>query len=746
MTKAHAGITTVMFILLVTRANGLALACPGGEDGEPVFGLCSGHGQEPARGADWPLGSEFSHLISVGASNYDSDCNPWLTEDERELFFIRYSGQYGPADAGHMGSWDIYHCDWDTLNSSWGPSTNLGPNVNCPGPDRRPTTTVTGDTLLFCRSNSIYYSIRNGGEFGPTIQLFAGSDPCLSQDAHSLYFVRDKDIWIADRGLSGAIDDWVDHRELEGPINTGASEVRPFISRDDSLLIFSDFGGPRSGGYGDADLWVSEWTGGAWGEPANVGPPVNVDRPACTGWLSADAERLYAASEASEGSRGCEDIWIAHRDSTPEPVFISPSSGTWSKLGELAGAWHVYDLTVDADGVLYAATSPEGKVFRSIDQGLSWLPTADLPDVRIAYSLLATADGALFTGTYPNGDVLFTTDGGDTWQATGDIPGATAVRALLQTGSGRILAGTSPTCQVYELDAESLSWTQRGVTDGIQNSVTVLYEAQGGVLFAGGWGTPNVSPNGGQSWIPFCEEYGMASVEAFLEPSDGKLWMTGWTHDDGGFVAWSENLGMDWTTATRVTVDTLLSVRVYDIVETLAGGLMVGFQPGPDQVAALSDDGGLSWSPEGSLDGAHEILRFLKLDNGTIFAATTPNGDIFRWTPEGAGVGDPDAPDEEGPAQIGVAAVTAGRPNPFRSTTTIHYQLPDREMIDLSIVDCQGRRVCKLAGGLAAAGRHEARWTATDAAGGPVQSGIYFARLKAGESVTFQRLVLLRSP
>jgi photosystem II stability/assembly factor-like uncharacterized protein len=693
-----------------------------------------------APAAAWDPGGQFSHLISVESNNYDSDCNPWLTADETELFFIRYSGQYGPADDEYQGSWDIYHAYWDPVTQTWGPASNLGPNVNTDQAERRPTTTATGDTLFFSRSGSIYVSIRTDGEFGPATFVFQGSDPCLSSDGQHLYYVRSKDIWVADRGPSQAVDDWINHRPVGPPVNTtDYAEVRPYISRDDSLLFFSDFGGPRPGGYGGGDLWVSRWTGSGWGEPENVGPPINVDRPACTPFYTADGKRLLTASESFEGSRGCEDVWIAYLDSLPQPELVSPPAGTWTKLGELPGAWNVYDLAEDADGVLYAATSPGARVFRSTDDGLSWETTAALPGAEIAYSLLVASDGSLYVGTYPNGDVFRSTDRGQTWQPTANLPAATAVRALLETHDGRILAGTSPICRIYATTDAGATWVPLGPTQGMENSVTVLFEDSHHVLYAGGWGPhPNLSTDGGTTWQPFFSFHSIGSVESFMEDSDGVLWMTGWGHDEGGFVAYSTGPG-SWTWCSPIQVDSVLAVRVYDIVETPQGDLLAGFQPGPARVCVRTSDGGTTWVTEGSLGGAHEILRFLRRSDGTILAATTPNGDIFRWTP-GASES-PESP--RSPELVGVAGLCGVSPNPSPGRVSIRYQLPRAMACELEVLDARGRRIRRLAQGYVDGGIHRIAWDGTDAAGRRVANGFYFVRLRAGGTTSYEKFLLL---
>ncbi len=104
----------------------------------------------------WDPGGTFSPLMSLGASNYDSDCEVWLTDDESEVFFVRMTGENGPPDSLHQGGWDIYHSRLDSASGLWSEAVNLGTNVNTESTERRPTTTADGDTLFFSRSAHIW--------------------------------------------------------------------------------------------------------------------------------------------------------------------------------------------------------------------------------------------------------------------------------------------------------------------------------------------------------------------------------------------------------------------------------------------------------------------------------------------------------------------------------------------------------------------------------------------------------------
>ena len=83
-------------------------------------------------------------------------------------------------------------------------------------------------------------------------------------------------------------------------------------------------------------------------------------------------------------------------------------------------------------------------------------------------------------------------------------------------------------------------------------------------------------------------------------------------------------------------------------------------------------------------------------------------------------------------------------PNPFNPTTTIHFDLPARTDVRLSVYEISGRRVATLASGSMEAGSHQIVWTGRDDHGRPVSSGVYFYRLEAGEKALTKKMVLLK--
>ncbi|MEE9552979.1 MAG: lamin tail domain-containing protein [candidate division Zixibacteria bacterium] len=78
-------------------------------------------------------------------------------------------------------------------------------------------------------------------------------------------------------------------------------------------------------------------------------------------------------------------------------------------------------------------------------------------------------------------------------------------------------------------------------------------------------------------------------------------------------------------------------------------------------------------------------------------------------------------------------------PNPFNSTTTIDFGLMKSSDITISIYNLLGQQIITINEGVKEAGDHSITWDASD-----FPSGVYFARLEAGERSENVKMVLLK--
>ena len=98
----------------------------------------------------------------------------------------------------------------------------------------------------------------------------------LTKDGQKLFFTSESengigglDIYVSRKNPDGS---WSAPENLGAPINTEYDEDAPFLSDDEQTLYFSSKGHP---GFGEYDIFKSQWTGTRWSEPINLGMPIN---------------------------------------------------------------------------------------------------------------------------------------------------------------------------------------------------------------------------------------------------------------------------------------------------------------------------------------------------------------------------------------------------------------------------------------------------------------------------------------
>ncbi|MCC6475786.1 T9SS type A sorting domain-containing protein [bacterium] len=95
----------------------------------------------------------------------------------------------------------------------------------------------------------------------------------------------------------------------------------------------------------------------------------------------------------------------------------------------------------------------------------------------------------------------------------------------------------------------------------------------------------------------------------------------------------------------------------------------------------------------------------------------------------------------EVPTQFGLAPAY---PNPFNSTTSIKFMLPEAADLSLRVFNVLGQEVATLVNGHFNAGIHVVHWDATSESNTALPSGVFFARLEANGRTDIQKLVLMK--
>ena len=83
-------------------------------------------------------------------------------------------------------------------------------------------------------------------------------------------------------------------------------------------------------------------------------------------------------------------------------------------------------------------------------------------------------------------------------------------------------------------------------------------------------------------------------------------------------------------------------------------------------------------------------------------------------------------------------------PNPSRGLTNVNFTLTNSEIISLEIFNTSGQLVYSLKNEYYSTGTQVIRWDGASNTGANIKSGYYFIQLTAGNSVSVQKLVMMK--
>jgi hypothetical protein len=91
-----------------------------------------------------------------------------------------------------------------------------------------------------------------------------------------------------------------------------------------------------------------------------------------------------------------------------------------------------------------------------------------------------------------------------------------------------------------------------------------------------------------------------------------------------------------------------------------------------------------------------------------------------------------------------IYALRNASPNPFKGNTTICFSIAAPEYVSLCIFDISGRLIRTLENGAKDAGIYRLQWNGYDNNRKKVSTGVYFARLVAGDYKSAEKIILMR--
>lgn len=205
---------------------------------------------------------------------------------------------------------------------------NLGDGVNTKDAEYFPAVTADGETLIFTRqigeNEDFWTSKFSNNKWTTAIPLsskintpqYNEGAQTISPDGKYLFFTGCNrpgglgrcDIYVAHREGAG----WGEPYNVGKPVNSEYWESQPAISPDGRTLYFVS---NRPGGFGGYDIWKSTITEDAkWGAAINLGPKINTPNDENTPYLHVDGKTLYFSSDGWPGF-GHKDIFYSRLDS-----------------------------------------------------------------------------------------------------------------------------------------------------------------------------------------------------------------------------------------------------------------------------------------------------------------------------------------------------------------------------------------------------------------------------------------------
>lgn len=199
-------------------------------------------------------------------------------------------------------------------------------------------------------------------------------EPCISPDGGRLYFLSnrpdaakgemrgDHDIWAADRTEGG----WGEPYNLGPPVNTEAGEFFPSVTRDGTLYF------TRNEGRASANaIYRSRPAEGRYTEPERLGSAVNSAPSQFNAFIAPDESYIIVCAAGREDSRGGTDYYISYRS----------ENDTWTGPVNLGDK-----INTQGSPEFSPYVSPDGRYFFFMSSRTA--PEKDFPGGRLTFDLM----------------------------------------------------------------------------------------------------------------------------------------------------------------------------------------------------------------------------------------------------------------------------------------------------------------------------------------------------------------------
>ncbi|PHR48107.1 MAG: hypothetical protein COA32_06165 [Fluviicola sp.] len=342
--------------------------------------------------------------IGPGINTEHPEYFPTITVDGRTLLFTR---EIPNSDNTPRGQEDFFVSQLSEKNI-WMEAIPMPNNINTSNNEGAPTLSADGRELIFVAcadrtgynygenregngSCDLFITKKLGSRWTNPKNLPGGvnsarweSQPSLSADGKTLYFIRRvggrgtlrSDIYMSIKNDDGS---WRKPTPLPQNINTESMESSVLIHPDGQTLYFSSNGHIGMGGY---DIYMSRKDPlGNWGDPVNLGYPINTENDENSLLVGPDGEIALFASDRP-GGYGKLDIYYFEMPEELRPVKTTYFEGLVYDATDkkpLGGKFELVDLSTGKQVIEAEADNISGEFLVALPTGRKYALNVSYP-------------------------------------------------------------------------------------------------------------------------------------------------------------------------------------------------------------------------------------------------------------------------------------------------------------------------------------------------------------------------------